>query len=213
MHEKSLTTLKTQVYDSLLSDIISGVYTVDTILTEKFLIEKYNVSRAPVREALVQMTANHILLSIPRQGYKIFRPTAKQLAEVMAFRSCLECYFLGNYFVNIEKSLIKELKKTSLDWNNCPKNDFMARWRCNTEFHLKLFSIYGNNYAYKLLEDALNIQTIAFIQANYPFTIDLHIAFVDYLEKGEIATAVAILKADIGNFLLPNSGHIPIDQR
>jgi len=34
-------------------------------------------------------------------------------------------------------------------------------------------------------------------------TMDLHLALVDYLEKGEIATAVTILKADIENLLLP----------
>ncbi len=33
--------------------------------------------------------------------------------------------------------------------------------------------------------------------------MDLHLALVDYLEKGENATAVTILKADIENLLLP----------
>ena len=73
--------LKQQVYNALFSDIINGNYPADTILTEKFLMEKYNVSRAPIREALTQLTGTRLLSSIPRQGYKILQPSAEQLLE------------------------------------------------------------------------------------------------------------------------------------
>lgn len=99
MGKKNCNTLKNQVYDALFSDIISGVYPPGTILTEKFLIEKYNVSRAPIREALTQLTGTHILSSIPRQGYKILQPSRQQLLEIIKFRSALECSFLGNYYI------------------------------------------------------------------------------------------------------------------
>ena len=40
MGEKTMDTLKDQVYDALFSDIINGIYPADTILTEKYLMEK-----------------------------------------------------------------------------------------------------------------------------------------------------------------------------
>lgn len=95
---------------------------------------------------------------------------------------------------------------------NCSANDFMAHWHYNCQFHLKLFSIYGNHYAYQLLEDALNIQTIFFVQKKHCVTMDLHLALVDYLEKGEIATAVTLLKADIENLLLPSIAPDSVEQ-
>jgi len=212
MGEKIMDTLKNQVYDSLFSDIINGVYPADTILTEKFLMEKYGVSRAPIREALTQLTGAHILSSIPRQGYKIFQPSRQQLLEVIKFRSVLECSFLESYCNYIDESWIKELRTTCEDYINCPTNDFMSHWHYNCQFHLKLFSIYGNHYAYKLLEDALNIQTIFFVQKKHSATMDLHLALVDYLEKGEIITAMTILKADIENLLLSSTAPTPVDQ-
>ena len=212
MGKKKLDTLKNQVYDSLFSDIINGLYPAGTILTEKFLMEKYNVSRAPIREALTQLTGTHILSSIPRQGYKIIQPSEQQLLEIIKFRSALECSFLQSYCIYIDKSWIKELKNICADYTNCPTNDFMSHWHYNCQFHLKLFSIYGNHYAYKLLEDAMNIQTIFFVQKKHYATMDLHLALVDYLEKGEIATAVTILKADIENLLLPDITPTPVDQ-
>ncbi len=211
MGEKNFSTLKNQVYDALFSDIINGIYPTDTILTEKFLMEKYNVSRAPIREALTQLTGTHILSSIPRQGYKILQPSEQQLLEITKFRSALECSFLRNYFIYIDVSSIKELRKICEDYTNCPDNDFMTHWHYNCQFHLKLFSIYGNYYAYKLLEDSLNIQTIFFVQKKYYATMDLHLALVDYIEKGEIETAMNILKADIENLLLTDAAPNPVD--
>ena len=212
MSEKGFNTLKNQVYDALFSDIIRGIYSADTILTEKFLMGKYSVSRAPVREALTQLTGINILSSIPRQGYKILQPNDQQLLEIIKFRSALECSFLESYCVYVDESWIKELRTTCLDYINCPSNDFMGHWHYNCQFHLKLFSIYGNHYAYKLLEDALNIQTIFFVQNKHHNTMDLHLALVDYLKKGEIATAVTILKADIENLLLLASNPTPLNQ-
>ncbi|WPC44159.1 GntR family transcriptional regulator [Clostridium sp. JS66] len=212
MGEKSLDTLKNQIYNALFSDIINGIYPPDTILTEKFLMEKYGVSRAPIREALTQLIGTHILASIPRQGYKIIQPSSNKLLEITKFRSALECSFLENYCMYIDETSIKELKNICMGHTNCPDNDFMVRWNYNCQFHLKLFSIYGNHYAYKLLEDAMNIQTICFVQRKHYSRTSLHMVLIDYLERGEIEMAVNILKADIENLMIPDIVPVPINK-
>lgn len=212
MSENNLNTLKSQVYDALFSDIIKGVYPAETILTEKLLMEKYNVSRAPIREALTQLIGAHIVSSIPRQGYKILLPSEQQLWEIVKFRSALETSFLESYCIYLDQAWIKELRSICENYINCQDNDFMAHWHYNCQFHLKLFSVYGNHYCYELLEDALNIQTIFFVQRKYFATMDLHLALVDYLEKGDITTAVSILKADIENLLHQGISPVPVDK-
>jgi len=203
-------TLKNQVYDALFSDIVSGVYSTDTILTEKFLMEKYNVSRAPIREALSQLVGINFLVSIPRQGYKMLQLTGQQLFEIIKFRSALESSFLASYYVCIDDAWIEELIALNEDFVNCPENDFVARWRFNCQFHLRLFSIFGNKYAYKLLEDALTFQTIFFVQNKHLASADLHLALIDYLRKGDIATAISILKADIEHLIPPSIFPTPV---
>ena len=47
METQKQKTLKDKVYDCLFSDIMNGIYPPDTTLSEKFLMEKYDVSRAP----------------------------------------------------------------------------------------------------------------------------------------------------------------------
>ncbi len=46
--------LKKKVYDHIMEAIIQGEYSPDDILSESMLTEKYNVSKSPVREALVR---------------------------------------------------------------------------------------------------------------------------------------------------------------
>lgn len=203
MANKQADSLKRQVYDSLFSDIIKGIYPADFIFTEKFLMEKYQVSRAPIREALMQFTGNHILVSIPRQGYKIVQPSEGRLFEIVKFRSALECSFLENYNCYIKESDITALRELCRHYEELPAQKFLDRWSYNCDFHVKLFTLYGNQYAQDILRNTLNIQTIfyALKMKTHAFTIDLHLAMIDYLEKGDISMASNLLRADIESLL------------
>ena len=47
--------LKDQIYDKVLNEITEGYYQQNQIITERELIEKYGVSKSPVREALIEL--------------------------------------------------------------------------------------------------------------------------------------------------------------
>lgn len=197
-------TLKIQVYDAMFSDIVNGVYGPDAVLTEKLLMEKYGVSRAPIREALMHLIGINLLTSIPRQGYKIRQLSGRQLFEIIKFRSALESSFLESNYITIDEAWLEELIELNNHFTSCDENDFMGRWQYNCQFHLKLFSRFGNQYATQLLEDALNLQTIYFVQNKHIASANLHNALIDYLKKGDISTAISILKADV-EYLMPAS--------
>lgn len=200
---KKIDTLRQQIYDSIFFDIIHGKYPADFIFSEKFLMEKYQVSRAPVREALVQFTSNHILKSIPRQGYKIVQPKEGLLFEIIKFRSELECAFLESYHFYIKDSDILMLRKLCKDYDESPEQDFLARWKVNQDFHTSLFSLYGNEYAKHILTEALDMQTIfyAMKMKSHSYGADFHVAMLDYLEQGNIKLASNLLRADIESLL------------
>ncbi|MDU2064354.1 MAG: GntR family transcriptional regulator [Sporomusaceae bacterium] len=197
MKNRLVTTLKDQVYEAMFTDIIKGVYSADMILTEKFFIEKYQVSRAPIREALLQLTSKKFLISIPRQGYRILQPDKSYMIELAKFRAVTEPAFLERYFSSIDTDCLETLRIICDKYAACPDHDFMAHWKYNCEFHLKLFSMYKNPYAYEALENALYLQTVYFVQTEHDATMDLHRAIVDYIEKRDVNTAMKILRADI----------------
>ena len=61
--------LKAEIYEAVLSDIIQGIYKQNEIITEKQLIAKYGVSKSPIRDALIELCKEGVLISHPRYGY------------------------------------------------------------------------------------------------------------------------------------------------
>ena len=62
-------TIKSRIVEAVIQDIIDGRYSPNDIITEKELIERFNVSKSPVRDALIELCANEVLKNIPRYGY------------------------------------------------------------------------------------------------------------------------------------------------
>ena len=52
MKRKKEDSIKDQIYNKIFAGIMNNEFSFDEFLTEKSLMEKYQVSRAPVREAL-----------------------------------------------------------------------------------------------------------------------------------------------------------------
>ena len=82
--------LKTEIYDSILKDIIEGNYKQNEIINEKQLIEKYGVSKSPIRDALIELCSEGVLISHPRYGYEVVRINEKEIRDIVNFRIMIE---------------------------------------------------------------------------------------------------------------------------
>ena len=51
----SKNTLTEQVYERVYEDVVNGVFVNGQVITENMLIQRYQVSKSPVREALVSL--------------------------------------------------------------------------------------------------------------------------------------------------------------
>ena len=79
---------------------MNNKFSFDEFLTEKSLMEKYQVSRAPVREALMQLRSDRIIASTPRHGYRIRKPAQEELRDIINFRTVMECFISNVTMVN-----------------------------------------------------------------------------------------------------------------
>ena len=84
------TILKEQVYQSILEDLFQGNIGSGEILNEKNLMEKYQCSKSPVREALMALCADGVLNNIPRYGYEVVQYSTDDIYDMLAFRFILE---------------------------------------------------------------------------------------------------------------------------
>ena len=61
-------TLKDVYYDIILQRIIRDEYKSGDIITEKSLVDEFDVSKSPIREALISLCNEKLLKSIPHFG-------------------------------------------------------------------------------------------------------------------------------------------------
>ena len=110
-NEKSL---KDTIYNAILEDMFSLEYKPGDILNEKALVEKYECSKSPVREALLELCKDNVLRNIPRYGYEVVKITMDDVREMIEFRYLLEAGILRKQYSDLTEvhfSILEDIDK------------------------------------------------------------------------------------------------------
>lgn len=202
------TSLKDKIYFELFQSIISGEIG-NGVISEKVLAEKYQVSRAPVREALVQLCGEGVIFSMPRYGYQVVQLTKTDIEDILSYRVVLEGGSFKSHVHQITDEQIKELEEIDkLCTSEEAKSNFWIHWAYNVQFHLKLISFCGNRFSYEMLEKAMQTLTRAYAQFYwdrwnkivFPMDTKYHTNIIECLKKKDIEGAIHFLKEDISDF-------------
>ena len=204
---KPLTNL---IYEQIYRDVIDGTFEVNEIITEGQLIQRYGVSKSPVREALISLCDEQVLQSIPRPGYRVVQIMPDEMREIAETRQAMELFMFEKSFPALDKEAVAKLRECNerireADEPSLPAN---KRWEGNVEFHLLLASFAGNAYMYKLLRDTLRIDaraTTQYFKNIYAPELQqkrfAHEHFIDACENGDYQAARNILLEDTNQLL------------
>lgn len=83
-------TLKDHVYEYIEEEILKGSLLPGERINENAICEQLEISRTPVREALIQLTAEGVLESKARKGFVIKTVQEKEVAELYAVIGVLD---------------------------------------------------------------------------------------------------------------------------
>ena len=204
--------LKDQVYDAIMEDIYSGIYKPGDIINEKDLIEKYQCSKSPVREALIARCENQVRRNRPRYGYEVTRLTMDDIREMLEFRYYLEGGILRARAEKITSHQIDELERLNQE---CLRDDLTPRehWMANMAFHVALIRACGNEYINQQVKHCMKRLTRAYAQ--FRWGVDkqkLHVScdcrhhknILEALRKKDSSKVAELLKLDLGDFTLLN---------
>lgn len=208
-------TIKSRIYNAIWNDIIDGVYDWDYVFNEKSLVEKYGVSKSPVRDALLELCKDNVLRSIPRYGYEIVRIPEKQLREMIEMRVLIETAGLRECFSSLgreEFDVLREFNLRSRLLLLSKSSSARDLWDDNMQFHRQLYSFSNDEFGMTLLDRCMQMQTMAYIQL-YRFTRDTHKVMTttsherieQLIENGDREGAVLALQNDVRS-ILPTEG-------
>ena len=205
MSDMTSGSLKDKVYAAVMYDVINGEYTVESVISEKRLSEKLGVSKAPVREALIELCAQGVLRSVPRQGYVVVPYTERNVQEMIQYRRMLECGCLEECFDRITPTQLCRLESiVESEFLFLSRNDTRDFWNHTFNFHLTLVSFSENEFIYSRLNSALNACMRAYLQLywkkdreDFPPPPRLNREIVESIRQHDRERAVETLRRDI----------------
>jgi DNA-binding GntR family transcriptional regulator len=105
-------TIREQIVEQLRSDVMTGRFAEGTRLQEQSLAERFGVSRGPIRDALLQLTQEGLLVSRPNCGVKVGpAPSAAIQPLVVELRRKIETHALRRIWSELNDEDVQELEE------------------------------------------------------------------------------------------------------
>lgn len=147
-----------KVYETIRDAIISGKFSPGTKLTVDDLSKELNVSRTPVKEALVKLEREGLVENIPRRGMYVAKISIEDALEIYELREVLEGFAVRKASENIDKESLKLLKEILNKGENYIRDGNLKDYsNIDEQFHKILWNLSGNKRLFKILENIRSI--------------------------------------------------------
>ncbi|SDO22817.1 DNA-binding transcriptional regulator, GntR family [Lutimaribacter pacificus] len=101
------------IITAVLDRIESGHLNPGDLIDEAPLIRDHNVSRTPVREALIQLETAGLIKRLPRKGAVVFKPTLEEFLAILEVHAKLEGQAAGLAARRLSQSYAAKLEQVT----------------------------------------------------------------------------------------------------
>ncbi len=147
---------KDQVYQYLKSGIIKGELKTGEIYSEQQIATRLEVSRTPVREAVIRLVNEGMLEVLSNRGWTVRPVAAEDIQEIIQARIAIEgyCvrYLARHYSEAFGQDYLARLKacQAASERFALDENSHYEYMKADTDFHSLLVESTGNSYLLKL---------------------------------------------------------------
>lgn len=128
--------LKDHVFEYISEQIHSGKMKPNSKINEQSICDVLQVSRTPVREALIQLTNEGILEQSPRRGFRVKEVDVNKVKQIYSLIGVLEGFAASLSINNITDYEITLMKKLTDDMDFYITNhDFDNYYKAQLKFH------------------------------------------------------------------------------
>lgn len=157
------------IYKELKRRIIDLEYKPGELINEKDLIEEFNVSRTPIREALLKLSEKNWVKFIPRVGIYVSQIDLKHIKNAYEVKKSLEALASELAAVRATEDEIKDILSIVEEMESYDtKTEYSKIIQADQIFHKRIAEISKNELLTSLLED-VNCEIARFL---------LHIRYV-----------------------------------
>ena len=181
-----------EVYQSLISNILTSEIHPGDKITEAFIAQKFNISRTPIREALRDLANEGIIDISPNKAAKVAEYDSKRIRDVGLTRTALDRLAVSLAIYYGSRVDYKELRGyAEACYDAAMQHDEAARIKADIEFHWFLARISKNQELIDMEKTLLIklefLQAANRVRAEDPKDqLDSHLAVINALERGDV---------------------------
>lgn len=200
---KRLTALAEKAYHEIKERVLTNRVRGGEYLLEEDLARVVGVSRTPVREALVQLQNEGLIVIVPRRGIRVVPLTVADMREVYDLLQWLESQAAYALAGRADRApLVKELRGIVAEARRALAGGDIEAWaRANDRFHIRLVASAGNGRLVRICENLLDqsqrVRAFTLRLRKPPtWANDAHAGMLKAIEEGDGDRAVAIQVAN-----------------
>jgi DNA-binding GntR family transcriptional regulator len=198
--------IRDAVADGLRQALLDGRFKPGEELPEVAIAAEFDVSRGPVREAMLLLAAEGLITHTQNKGFSVLNFTARDLQQIESVRIPLDALALANARRNITEGRLEQLEAArSLMSSRFEAGDTLGSIRAEIDFHGLIWEISGNPW---LTASLKRIMTPAYTYGT-AFRLDgpplnplllheLHGLYIDYLKGTSPHSAEQCVRLHLG---------------
>jgi DNA-binding GntR family transcriptional regulator len=133
--------LRETVYEQIRADILSLRLAPGAEMREAELAARFEVSKSPVRDALMRLERENLVITLPRQGYRVAPVSLSDVQDMFHLRIALERACMERIVRQASDEQLASLEP----FRRFERDDWAAGFiEYNRAFHRKLAEVAGN---------------------------------------------------------------------
>ena len=192
--------VREQVTDRLREEILLGKFKTGEPLREHPLAERFQVSRGPVRDALLQLSQEGLLESVPNRGVRVGKVWDQKLIPVMAkVRFDLESFAISELIANPPDEFFDKISRNlRLFKLACEDGEMSAVVQLDLQFHRLFLRECGHAGLESVWLPLLGGMRLPYSRHKLlTESYSEHKQIADAIEHGDVAEATAALEKNI----------------
>jgi DNA-binding GntR family transcriptional regulator len=172
--------LSVQIYESLREQIIRGELQPGDRIVELELAKNFGVSQAPVREALLKLGEEDLVISHRNKGTFVSNVSIDEMDDLYSFRVVMEEFAIKRAFEKMTNEDIKALEALYLKIVSAgEKNELDALRAADIDFHCKIYDVADHTFMRSVWGQlVLKLNRIWYLTSQMYFTDLLEIASI-----------------------------------
>lgn len=147
-------TLREQVAAWLRSALFTGDLVPGSTFSVPALAEKFGISATPVREGVLDLVQQGLVVAMPSKGFLVVDPSSETLAQTVEIRRLIEVPTTCTIAETITAQQLAPLRRMSKDiLRHARRNELRGFVQIDYLFHRQLTGLCGNPMLTELVED------------------------------------------------------------